>query len=961
MIAFIKNYKKVAYFSTVLTGFAALAAQIVWQKYLAILVGSESRSLTLVVAVFLGGLAAGYYVFGLITEKKKWSRYLLLKLYGYVELITAIYIVFFCIYFKVLKVLSFNSPPYFIMDVIISMAAILLPTFLMGASIPILTATLPDDAQEINTVHAQVYGWNTLGACFGVLISGFYLISTFGLAGSLLIAGVINLLAAFVFIWNPLKGDVSKQDNPINISSVLPNRFYIIFTFLTGALIIAFEIFFVRILHISLGGARVYNFPIILTLFIGGLALGALSIDKYKVSVSYLIRQLFASIFLLSLLFWVTPYWPLWFGHIRSNMGFLVSDYVVFFIFVFGILLVCLLPVVFCLGQLLPIVYAILKKNKENYGRICGYLYFFNTLGTVLGAIGLGYLAFYFFDLNSLFKINISILIILTLVITFYEKYIRSLVVLLIFSFVFILPPLGWEYKQNYPQYIHNPPGTYSYLLKRWFAFKVFEDQKIKQTIFSEDGPNTTVKITGTYFQKDNPKVTFYLDPLFPLKLKTFQSYGITTNGKGDGETLGEFSTYTLISGLAYLFAPPGDRLSSAVIGLGTGMTAGFLGSLEDVKEVGVLEISPTVIKAVRQAPSDLNFGVFDNSKIHISETDAFKYFTKSRKKFDIIVSQPSNIWVVGVENLFSKEFYQLASHSLSEFGILGQWFQSYGVNTETIKMIMRTIRSVFPYTELYKIGHKDVFILAGLKPINHSVSDKRFFNPFLYKLFRSFGIHNKEDIYLAQVFNNQQYEKVISLPFKSSWFGGDKGLHSITNPKLSYRADKTAFLLRDLKSYDIASEIMGDEDIDGKEKIVAFQKYRDQSPEIWKDRCVYLKGFNFFCKDMENLVTQYQSFISSAIPPVRLRNYGFLRDRNLIHRDEEFLNNCFFNILKNRYIHQDTVLLYIQQRMRDKEYKVAEDHIKILKKEGIIDEEQYQESREYIHRTRINYSPVQQ
>ena len=950
-----RYYRKAAYFSTILTGFSALAAQIVWQKYLAILVGSESRSVTLVVSVFLCGLAGGYYVFGLLTERKQWSRHLLLKFYGYVELATALYIGLFFIYFEFLKIISFNSPPYFIIDVVVSLLAILIPTFLMGASIPILTAAIPDHSLEINTVHAQVYGWNTLGACFGVLLSGFVMVPLIGLAGTLVIAATLNLLAALVFMKNPLKGQVKKQKQPDIVPSALSNRFYIAFTFLTGAIIISFEILLVRILHISLGGARVYNFPIILTLFVGGLALGSLSISKQKISVKYFIHQLFMVIFLLSILFWITAYWPLWLDLIRSHMGFLSSDYIVFLLLVFAVLFICLFPVVFCLGKLLPIVYALLKKNRENYGRVCGYLYFFNTLGTVFGAIGIGYLAFYIFDLDDLFKINIGILVFLTLIVAFYEKYIRSMVVLSIFGLCVMLLPLGWDHTEYYPMYSQNKSGTLvGYYLKSWWFFPSYEKSRVR--LFKNDGPNTTVDVTGRFFNKEDPETKFHLNPLFPFKLKTYQSYGLVTNGKGDGETLVEFSTYFLISALSYLFAPDKGNLSSAVIGLGTGVTTGVLGSLDPIKDIKVLEISPTVIKGIRHAPSHLNFGVFQNPKIDILETDAFKYFTKVRKKFDIIVSQPSNIWVTGVENLFSKEFYQLASQSLSEGGVLGQWFQHYNINWKILKMIMRTLKNVFPYTELYEVGHRDLFILASLKPLNRRIPYERFFHPFLYKFFRSLGMNNKEDIYLTRMFNNDQYEQITALPLiDGSHFNINRKIHSITKPRLSYLSDKTSFLLRNSEPFDITSELITHSD-EGK-RMIAFHQYKNQPSNIWNNKCVKLRGYSFFCKSMYEIMQKYHGLKNTAqTGPVQLRNYAFLRDRNLIRHNERFLDNVFSTILKNQHLPEDTCLIYVQQRMKNKDFKIAYSHINILKERKLINKKQYEETKAYIDRMKKIY-----
>lgn len=166
--------------------------------------------MSLVVAIFLFGLATGYFVFGKLTERN-WSRFLLLKIYGYVELATAFYIIAFYLYFELLKLLSFNSANNLIVDIFIALLALFFPTFLMGASIPILTATLPNQSREVNYIHTRVYGWNIIGAFFGTLISGFYLLPNFGFKFTLIVSGLINLAASFVFIANSLKGEVKKK------------------------------------------------------------------------------------------------------------------------------------------------------------------------------------------------------------------------------------------------------------------------------------------------------------------------------------------------------------------------------------------------------------------------------------------------------------------------------------------------------------------------------------------------------------------------------------------------------------------------------------------------------------------------------------------------------------------------------------------------------------------------------
>lgn len=948
------SYIRWAYCATMLTGFSALCAQVVWQRYLTILTGSEARSLTLVVAVFLAGLAGGYYVFGLITERKKWLRSTLLKIYGYIELLTALYLIFFCFYFEFLKILSFQAPSLFIVDVLITLLALLFPAFLMGASIPLLTATLPNNVKDVHTVHAKIYGWNTLGACFGTLISGFYFLPVFGLNGSLLLAGSINLIAAFIFIKNPVKGTVYKQEKLPVIPSTVPDYFYIIFSFLTGAIIISFEVLFIRILHLSMGGARVYNFPFVLALFIGGLALGSLSVNKKTISVDSLIQRTLSSIILMGGLFWLTPYWPLWLNNIRFHLGFAFIDYIVFQIFIFTFIFCFLFPAVFCMGQFLPLIYALLRKNSKNYARVCGALYFCNTLGTVLGAVGIGYLALYILNVDHLFKINIYILILLAFLLVIFEKKVWYAVFLTVFSLVFILVPLGWNQTENYPHYIVRDkqkaePST----IKKWFFFPKPEVNDTELVYFT-DGPNTTVKVQR-YRKKPRSDLELYTHSTLSIihRNKPYLSYSLTTNGKGDGNTIMEFSTYFLMSGLPYLFAPLQDKgLSVAVVGLGLGISTAVFSQLEEVSNIKAIEISPKVVEGIRQAPSYLNFEVFQKKKVNIVEEDAFKYFTRADKKFDIIVSQPSNIWVAGVENLFSREFYQLVDRSLSQGGILGQWLQNYSINENTLKMILRTVKSVFSYTELYKIGHKDVLILASQRPVNHAFPDKRFFDPFLYKFFKSFGIHNREDLYLSRIFDNSKYEKVLS-PISN----GDKPvIHSLTKPKLSYSADISVFLSQDSNPFDVLPSFINTDGETQRERIKVFQKYKSHNSDKWKNRCLKLNGFNFLCEYMNSVLEKYNDWQDKDINyPARLTSYSVLRKNGLIEHNELFLNKAFSKMMENKYLHNNTPLVYVNERISQGDYEIANAHIALLKEKKMITEDQFNKLKDHINNVKNN------
>ena len=888
------SYKNLVYGATLLTGFAALCGQVVWQKYLAILVGSEARSMSLVIAVFLLGLASGYYFFGKLTEKREWPRFRLLKIYGYIEWATAIYLFSFHIYYQSLEYLSFNSPAVLILDLLIAFLALFFPTFLMGASIPLLTTTLPDQPEEINLIHSRIYGWNTLGAFLGTLVAGFYLVPAFGFNLTLIIAGAINFLAALVFIGNRLDGMTRKKEDVPQTPSALSNRFYMVFVFLTGAVVISLEILFVRLLNVSVG-AGVYNFPLVLSLFVGGLGLGSLLLPE-KVSPGYFLRQIFFSAVFLAVAYVTGPYWSIWLSHMRVALTTIPFNWYVFKAETWLFLFFFIFPIAFFMGRLLPLSYYFLKKGKEDYGTLCGYLYFSNTLGTVFGAVVIGYLAFYLFDLDSLFKINLAILIVLFGVITFLEKrgFLSGFALVCLIGMALL------------PQW--NRTGhTVGYFRQRlpfpWHFQKVFHLPVMKKykTGFFDDGPNSTAAIV--YHSSDEEKRRMQrIQETIP---EATNSYVVMVNGKTDGHSIGDFSTMAFLSSLGYLFASDKSDLSSAVIGLGTGISAGVLGKLEDMKEVVVLEISPAVIAALRSIRTNFDFA--SNPKVKVIERDAFRYFTGTNKKFDFILSEPSNPWVIGVENLFAREFYQLIDKKLNEGGILAQWLHAYSMDSEIFRMICHTIKQEFEYVEVYLIGHKDVVMLASQTPFHYGETlRKRFSNSVLFPLHKSFGLFEPEDLYLIQILDSNRFTKAH---FQES------GFHSLAIPKLTYKADKAFFLGTQIETFDIFSGPVPLPSEMETIRIKRFEKYL-KNREKMKDRCFKGgSGFTFFCNYMAQSFRKYDTYKDQTKTiQVRFQAYQQLRNLGLIEYDEQFVEEVKKWMIREKIKAFPILLAYVHQ-----------------------------------------------
>ena len=931
------SYIHLAFFATMATGFASLCAQVAWQKYLTILVGSDTRSINLVIAVFLLGLAVGYYVFGKMTEKP-WSRFLLLKVYGWVELATAFYIGLFYVYFEFLKSLSFNTPSSLLIDILIALMALFLPTFLMGASIPVLTAVLPKTSKEINAYHFKVYGWNAFGAFLGILFSGFYLLPAFGLTMTLIIASGINLLAALIFMGNRLEGDLHRQTEYTVIPSRIPNWFYILFSFLAGAIIISFEVLFIRVLHLS-AGAGVYNFPIILSLFVGGLAVGSLSVNSYKASPAFFIRQALITAFLIGLLFILSPYWSIWISHIRVSLLSIPSNYFVFKTALYLFVGLCLFPAVFFMGRLLPLSYALLKKTKDNYGAVCGYLYFFNTLGTVLGTIILGYLAFYIFNLDDLFKINLFLLIALAFIGALYEKRFFSVGLAFCLAVSLLLAP-NWNRTGHHLGYFRiRQPQVYHF--KKLFSILQSKGGNTK-VLFFEDSPNVSISLIAYPNTANDSKEK----KIFPSS--KYQSVSYVVNGKAIGNSLGDFSTVFLLASLSYLYAPERKQLSSAVIGLGMGSTAGLLAKLKEMRDTTVLEIAPEVVENVKRSPH-FSFGLLDNPKAKIIEQDGFKYFTKTDKKFDIIVSEPSNPWIIGVENVFSYEFYKLARDTMSDDGVMVQWAQLYSIDSDSLRLMFHTLKKVFPYAKVYKIGVSDIAIIASPRPLEPKFSLGRFSDPVLEPYYSFLGLNEPEDLILAQVFS----EDVFFSLAQSKEFG----LHTLTTPKLAYKGDKTFFLGSQVPAEYLAPEYFSETSEVTDRKTSAFQKYSDMAEEKIKEQCL-LTQISFFCRLLIQMQSHKKAFEDTSNSPLlRLHNYIYLRKQGIIKHHSQYLEKLKKEIIENKNKSKAILLSYINQLLSHRDYEKAKSDLQLFYKEKLLEEDTFPQLKKHINKVKKELS----
>jgi hypothetical protein len=223
----------------------------------------------------------------------------------------------------------------------------------------------------------------------------------------------------------------------------------------------------------------------------------------------------------------------------------------------------------------------------------------------------------------------------------------------------------------------------------------------------------------GRLFTPEEAKLVFYRDGrTASVSLVDFSDgRSIRTNGKSDGGVnmngppLSDETTMTLTAALPLAVKPEARRV--AVIGIGTGITTHTLLGNFELETVDTIEIEAAMAQASRGfAPR--NSSAFADPRSHIHIDDAKTYFSTHNRRYDVIISEPSNPWVSGVSSLFTVEFYRMARRHLERDGVLVQWVQLYETEVALIASIVAALAQVFPDYVIYVPNDKDILIVAG-------------------------------------------------------------------------------------------------------------------------------------------------------------------------------------------------------------------------------------------------------
>ncbi len=709
-----------------ISGFTGLIYESIWSHYLKLFLGHAAYAQALVLTIFMGGMAFGAYLTTRLSSK--WTN--LLVVYAIVEILIGCFgIVFHPLFQTALSISYENIIPVLGSPALVHTykwiigALIILPqSILLGMTFPLMSnGIIRRFPNTPGRTLGILYFTNSIGAAIGVLFSGFYLIKTVGLPGTVLTAGIINIFLAII-VYGIAKG-FSEQPSTLKKSPLTKSPSLILLAaFITGAASFIYEISWIRMLSMVLG-ASTHAFELMLSAFITGLAFGGLWIRRKIDSLDNPVRtSSYIQIAMGMMALLTLPLYNYTFELMHFFLsGFATNDtgYQLFTLSSHLICLIIMLPTTFCAGMTLPLFTFILLQ--QGYGeKSVGQIYASNTLGAITGIIFTVFIGMPILGLKGAVLFGCSLDILLGLFLLSRSK-LSNKNPLVIFTAI---------------------PGIVICIMLFMFDLNIW---KMNSEIFRK-GRLLTGADAEILFHKDAKTSSVGV-----LRYKN-GSVSIKTNGKTDGSivmnnsdrTTDDETTATILAALPIAMNP--DAKLIANIGMGSGLTAHTLLAWPGIQRVDTIEIEPAMVEGAHHFRPRVE-RVFTDPRSKINIEDAKIYFSIHKNKYDIIISVPSNPWVSGVSSLFTDEFYHHVINYMSDEGILVQWIQSYGANTQLFLSVLKALRNNFSHFALYNTSDSDLIIVARNNLAVSKPDIAVFNNGEMKEELAKLNIHNIQDI----------------------------------------------------------------------------------------------------------------------------------------------------------------------------------------------------------------------
>jgi spermidine synthase len=672
------------------SGACGLIYQVLWLRLLGLVFGVTVYAASTVWASFMAGLALGSLAGGWIGDRVRRP----LMWFGVVELLIGLTALgtpallgqLQRVYVSVQPSLPDSLPAITMARAAISLAVLIVPTALMGMTLPLVLRSALGRSDEVGSKAGLLYGTNTAGAIAGTLAAGLVLLPGLGVWRTFLVTAALNTMTGLVAVGigqlhraSAEPRNVEVPGTPESRDEVGSSRRYLVLGVfvISGFAALALEVIWLRVI-VLIVRPTVYGFAVMLATILFGIAAGSYlvaplmrrRIDWLTALAGIELASGVAALLSLTTLNWVRVVHQA----ILPAVDLVLPEYLAYPIAASG---PALMPTSLLLGMAFPIGLRLwVGTEPEPSRRVAsrtGVFYGLNVVGAIAGSLIAG-----FFLLPVLGSRNSLVLVSALLCLsglamalagvrTPVRLGIAAVSVVVFAGIAAVLEdPFDAFLRVRYPR---------------------------DQVVWREESVQSTVSV--------------HRDPRGGLGLY------LEGNHQASDQASMVF-VHRRIGHLALVVHP--DPREALVVGLGGGATAGAA-SLHSGVALTVVELSPSVVRAASFF-EHINHGLLSNPRVRVVTDDGRNHLLLTSHRYDVIAADIILPFHAGANNLYSADYFRLAKEALRPGGLVLQWVS--GTEAE-YKTIMRTFLSVFPHTTLWGDG---TLMIGSEKPLRLRSAD---------------------------------------------------------------------------------------------------------------------------------------------------------------------------------------------------------------------------------------------
>ena len=684
------------YLIFVLSGSTALTYQIIWARWLALVFGSTTPSVSIVLSGFMSGLALGSWLVG------RWLPRVgaPLRLFACLELGIGA----FALAFPILTagadaifaaLVGEDASVLWGLCVRATLAALVLivPTTLMGATLPLLSEFFHrGNERGAMWKVGLLYGGNTLGAALGTLLVSFVSIELIGVRNTTLLAACLNLIVGVSAL--RIQSDVAPARKPSPLPAAGPGLTRLALGVLaaSGATALASEVLWTRTVE-GLVGNSTYAFAMLLMVYLVGIALGSAGVSCFVKRLEKLPLWLVAS--QLASAGWMLAAISLFYGladALRPLGGQALPPTLLLLFYVAAS--VILFPLGLLSGAVFPLATRILDaESVDAAGERVARAYTWNTVGAVVGGLLGGFVIAPHLDLFQ----GIYALVALYAATAFVGA-------------ALLAAACTASTRRDGSLALAGVALTLAVV-----AVVRLGDEKQFQQRLEASRPGAELVFHATGIQGITTVLTLAGDP-GPARALLVNHTGMTAR----------VTDTKMMAHVPLLLHP--DPEDTLVICFGMGTT--YRSAVSHGRSVTVVELVDEVFEAFPFFHLDAE-QVRAYPRGRMVTNDGRSFLKLSSARYDVItVDPPPPIDGAGVNHLYSLDFLELARDRLKPGGLMTHWIPLPGSlagvdDWETFGMLLRTFAEAFPHTLEIPSGNRiGVHVVGSMQPIE--VSDER-------------------------------------------------------------------------------------------------------------------------------------------------------------------------------------------------------------------------------------------